>query len=158
VSLVVTSDSFAMSLIIISDSLAMSPGPTSDMSVSTCSYICSTDPQDVARVEGKTFICTKNKHTSVARSRAGAKGGLGLWLSPEEAKKEMDERWPGCMAGVLALTERTFTYFNSLYCPEKDFHHTTIDLVSNKLNIAHNRCVFKKLKDSFIISSIFNIH
>ena len=65
----------------------------------TCSYICSTDPQDVARVEGKTFICTKNKHTSVARSRPGAKGGLGLWLSPEEAKKEMDDRWPGCMAG-----------------------------------------------------------
>lgn len=64
-------------------------------------YICSTDPQDVARVEGKTFICTKNKHMSVARSRAGAKGGLGLWLSPEDAKKEMDDRWPGCMAGRM---------------------------------------------------------
>ncbi|CAF3476632.1 unnamed protein product [Rotaria sp. Silwood1] len=62
-------------------------------------YICRTDPRDVARVESKTFLITKDKHESVAHSREGVSGVLGLWKSPDEIKKDIDDRFPGCMSG-----------------------------------------------------------
>lgn len=55
----------------------------------------------MARVESKTFIVTKEKHDTIPRSEAGAKGGMGLWMPPEEMRKEMDERFKDCMAGML---------------------------------------------------------
>lgn len=64
-------------------------------------YICRTDPADVARVESKTFIVTKEKHDTIPRSEAGAKGGMGLWMPPDEMRKEMDERFRDCMAGRM---------------------------------------------------------
>ena len=64
-----------------------------------CSYLCRTDPADVARVESKTFIVTRDKYATVPHSEAGAKGGMGLWMDPDEMKKEMDERFQNCMAG-----------------------------------------------------------
>ncbi|CAF5054652.1 unnamed protein product, partial [Rotaria sp. Silwood1] len=62
-------------------------------------YICRTDPRDVARVESKTFLITKDKHESVAHSREGVSGVLGLWKSADDMKKEIDARFPGCMSG-----------------------------------------------------------
>lgn len=64
-------------------------------------FICRTDPADVARVESKTFIVTKEKHDTIPRSEAGAKGGMGLWMHPDEMRKEMDERFRDCMAGRM---------------------------------------------------------
>lgn len=64
-------------------------------------YICRTDPKDVARVEGKTFICTNEKYESVPHAKDNAKGGLGLWKSPEDMKVMLEERFPGCMAGRM---------------------------------------------------------
>ena len=63
------------------------------------SYICRTDPADVARVEGKTFICTREKFKTVPHMMEGAKGGLGLWMDPQQMDKELKDRFPGCMAG-----------------------------------------------------------
>lgn len=54
----------------------------------------------MARVESKTFIVTKEKHDTIPRSEAGAKGGMGLWMPPDEMKKELDERFRDCMAGM----------------------------------------------------------
>lgn len=62
-------------------------------------YICRTDPRDVARVESKTFIVTNDKYQSVPHSREGASCVLGLWKSPSDIQKDIDERLPGCMAG-----------------------------------------------------------
>jgi phosphoenolpyruvate carboxykinase (GTP) len=63
-------------------------------------YLCRTDPADVARVEGKTFIVTDEKYQTVPHVREGVKGILGQWMSPEEANKEMiQDRFPGCMKG-----------------------------------------------------------
>jgi phosphoenolpyruvate carboxykinase (GTP) len=62
-------------------------------------YICRTDPRDVARVESKTFLITNEKYESVAHSREGVSGVLGLWKSPHDIKKEIDARFPGCMNG-----------------------------------------------------------
>ncbi|KAK6981950.1 hypothetical protein BgiMline_017300 [Biomphalaria glabrata] len=65
------------------------------------SYLCRTDPDDVARVESKTFIVTPNKYDSVPHVREGVKGTMGCWMSPEDMKKELDDRFPGCMAGRM---------------------------------------------------------
>lgn len=64
------------------------------------SYLCRTDPDDVARVESKTFIVTPNKYDSVPHVREGVSGILGCWMSPEEMKVELDQRFPACMAGL----------------------------------------------------------
>lgn len=64
-------------------------------------YICRTDPADVARVESKTFIVTRDKHTTIPRSESGAKGGMGLWMDPDTMQREMDDRFHNCMAGRM---------------------------------------------------------
>jgi len=70
------------------------------------SYICRTDPADVARVESKTYVVTKDKHQTVPRALEGAKGGMGQWMAPEVMQKEMDDRFRNCMAGMLVLSVR----------------------------------------------------
>jgi len=67
------------------------------------SYICRTDPADVARVESKTYVVSSDKHRTVPRSLDGAKGGMGQWMSPEAMQKEMDERFRNCMAGSFTV-------------------------------------------------------
>jgi phosphoenolpyruvate carboxykinase (GTP) len=63
-------------------------------------YLCRTDPADVARVEGKTFIVTEKKFDTVPHVGEGVKGMLGQWMSPEDAHREMiEDRFPGCMKG-----------------------------------------------------------
>ncbi|ESO98228.1 hypothetical protein LOTGIDRAFT_203707 [Lottia gigantea] len=62
-------------------------------------YLCRTDPSDVARVESKTWITTPEKYDTVPHVREGVKGILGQWMSPHDMKKEIDERFPGCMKG-----------------------------------------------------------
>ncbi|CAL1545746.1 unnamed protein product [Lymnaea stagnalis] len=64
-------------------------------------YLCRTDPDDVARVESKTFITTANKYDSVPHVREGVKSALGCWMSPEDMKVELDHRFPGCMSGRM---------------------------------------------------------
>jgi len=65
------------------------------------SYLCRTDPADVARVESKTFICTEDKYETVPHVREGVEGILGHWLGPEEMSVELNDRFPGCMAGRM---------------------------------------------------------
>jgi len=62
-------------------------------------YQCRTDPADVARVEGRTFIVTEHQHQSVPHVRDGVRGILGQWMSPKEAACKLNERFPGCMKG-----------------------------------------------------------
>ena len=66
-------------------------------------YTCRTDPADVARVESKTFIVTRDMHTTVPCSEAGAKGGMGLWMDLAEMQVKMDERWTGGIQCSLML-------------------------------------------------------
>ena len=67
--------------------------------ISPYSYLCRTDPADVARVESKTFLVTPNKHDSVPHVAEGTKGILGQWMEPEVFKHEATARFPGCMKG-----------------------------------------------------------
>ncbi|KAK4315132.1 hypothetical protein Pmani_013624 [Petrolisthes manimaculis] len=62
-------------------------------------WLTRTDPGDVARVESKTFIVTKEKRDTVPAGKEGVKGTLANWMSPEDLKEEVSQRFPGCMSG-----------------------------------------------------------
>ena len=51
-------------------------------------YLHRSDPQDVARVEHLTFVCTTSKEDA---------GPNNNWLAPSEAKKKMTDLFRGCM-------------------------------------------------------------
>jgi phosphoenolpyruvate carboxykinase (GTP) len=51
-------------------------------------YLHRSDPQDVARVEHLTFVCTTSKEDA---------GPNNNWLAPAEAKKRMTDLFRGCM-------------------------------------------------------------
>lgn len=53
-------------------------------------YLSYSNPNDVARVEHLTFICTKNEKDA---------GPTNHWKSPEDMKKIMREIYDGCMKG-----------------------------------------------------------
>ena len=71
-------------------------------------YACRTDPNDVARVESKTFIITKKRGEAVPISKKGEgvvdetsipHGTMGRWMSEDTAKEELSTRLPGSMKG-----------------------------------------------------------
>ncbi|XP_014294314.1 phosphoenolpyruvate carboxykinase [GTP] isoform X2 [Halyomorpha halys] len=62
-------------------------------------FLARTDPKDVARVESKTFICTKNKRDTIPEPAEGVAGKLGNWISPEDMDEAVMQRFTGCMKG-----------------------------------------------------------
>lgn len=63
-------------------------------------WLSRTDPRDVARVESKTFICTRNKHDVVPRGIDESKqGNLGNWMHVDKLDERLGELLKGCMKG-----------------------------------------------------------
>lgn len=58
-----------------------------------------TDPRDVARVEGRTFISTPLRRQAVPEAKPWIKGQLGNWISPTELEVAIEDRFTGCMKG-----------------------------------------------------------
>jgi phosphoenolpyruvate carboxykinase (GTP) len=53
-------------------------------------FLHRSDPRDVARVEHRTFICTRNQNDA---------GPTNNWMAPDEAKARMRPLFAGCMRG-----------------------------------------------------------
>ncbi len=58
-----------------------------------------TDPADVARVESRTYISTRNEADVVPRGRNPQKGALPNWMSPQDLDAELTRRFPRAMDG-----------------------------------------------------------
>lgn len=63
------------------------------------SFLCLTDPDDVARVESKTLISTPDKYSTVPHVKEGVQGILGRWMAPDELNQNLTERYPACEKG-----------------------------------------------------------
>jgi phosphoenolpyruvate carboxykinase (GTP) len=63
-------------------------------------WLARTDPRDVARVESRTFICTRNKHDVIPRGcKEDKRCSLGNWMHVDELDERMGKLLPNCMAG-----------------------------------------------------------
>ena len=68
------------------------------------SWLALTENDDVARVESKTYMVTNAERDTRPTPKDGLPGELSNWMSPDQYKREFDERFPNCMKGAVSTT------------------------------------------------------
>ncbi|KAL7874970.1 hypothetical protein SRHO_G00059400 [Serrasalmus rhombeus] len=62
-------------------------------------WLARTDPKDVARVESKTVVVTRQQRDAVPIPSSNIKSQLGNWMSESDFLKAREDRFPACMTG-----------------------------------------------------------
>lgn len=62
-------------------------------------YLARTNPQDVARLVNKTFMCTNDKRSSMTIGKMGCSEFIGLWIHEDEMRPRLEELFFRCMEG-----------------------------------------------------------
>jgi len=126
-------------------------------------YIATTDPRDVARVESRTVICTKNMNDVVSTPRSGfpkvtdpnlpanlKQTPLGNWMDTDEMLDLLEKRFNGCMKG---RTLYVIPYMMGPY--SSPYSKVAVELTDSPYVVASMRImtrmglhVFKELKQT----------
>ncbi|UJR09638.1 hypothetical protein I4U23_013872 [Adineta vaga] len=126
-------------------------------------YIATTDPRDVARVESRTVICTKNMTDIISIPASGfatitdpnipknlKQTPLGNWMDTDEMLEILKERFNGCMRG---RTMYVIPYMMGPY--SSPYSKVAVELTDSSYVVASMRImtrmnsnVFKEIKTS----------
>ena len=125
------------------------------------SYIARTDPRDVARVEARTVICTKNMNDIISTPMSGfpsitdpnlpknlKRTPLGNWMDTDEMLEILEERFTGCMRGrTLYVIPYMMGPYSSPYSKiAVELTDSPYVVVSMRIMTHMNLDVFKEIK------------